>query len=145
MKEVKSPMGSDQFLKGQTAIVTGASRGIGRAIAIKLAQLGANVSFNYHASQEHALSLEKELIALGVKAKGSCVDIKDFEAVKQWIETTKVEFGGLDILVNNAGIIRDKALMMMSAEDWHQVIETNLTGAFNATRSCIVTFMNAWH
>lgn len=129
------------FLKNQTAVVTGASRGIGRAIALTLADLGANVAFNYHASAEHAASLEKELTARGVKAKGSCVDIKDFEQVKSWIEATKAEFGALDILVNNAGIIRDKALMMMSPEDWHEVIDTNLTGVFNATRACIVTFM----
>ena len=128
-------------LKNKTAVVTGASRGIGRAIALKLADLGANVAFNYHASAQHAQSLEKELCVKGVKAKGSCVDIKDFEQVKAWIEATKTEFGGLDILINNAGIIRDKALMMMTPDDWHQVIDTNLTGVFNATRASIVTFM----
>jgi len=130
-----------KFLKNQTAIVTGASRGIGRAIALKLADLGANIAFNYQSSAEHALSLEKEIIAKGVKAKASQVDIKDFEAVKKWIDETKAEFGGLDVLVNNAGIIRDKALMMMSPEDWQIVIDTNLTGVFNATRASIVTFM----
>ncbi|MBP6342606.1 MAG: 3-oxoacyl-[acyl-carrier-protein] reductase [Candidatus Omnitrophica bacterium] len=132
---------NDPFLKNQTAVVTGASRGIGRAIALKLADLGANVAFNYQSSSEHAATLEKELSAKGVKAKGTSVDIKNFDQVKQWIEATKTEFGSLDILVNNAGIIRDKALMMMSSEDWQQVIDTNLTGVFNATRSCIVTFM----
>lgn len=132
---------NDPFLKNQTAVVTGASRGIGRAIALKLADLGANVAFNYQSSSEHAATLEKELSAKGVKAKGTSVDIKNFDQVKQWIEATKTEFGSLDILVNNAGIIRDKALMMMSPEDWQQVIDTNLTGVFNATRSCIVTFM----
>lgn len=132
---------TNPFLKDQTAIVTGASRGIGRAIALKLADLGANVAFNYQSSAEHATSLEKELIARGVRAKGSCVDIKDFEQVKAWIEATKAEFDSLDILINNAGIIRDKALMTMSSDDWQQVIDTNLTGVFNATRCCIVTFM----
>lgn len=129
------------FLKNQTAVVTGASRGIGRAIALKLADLGANVAFNYQSSAEHAAALEKELTARGVKAKGSRVDIKDFQQVKTWIEATKAEFNSLDILINNAGIIRDKALMMMSPDDWHQVIDTNLTGVFNATRASIVTFM----
>lgn len=129
------------FLKNQTAIVTGASRGIGRAIALKLADLGANVAFNYQVSEEQAVSLEKELVSKGVKAKGSRVDIKNFEQVKGWVENTKADFGSLDILINNAGIIRDKALMMMSAEDWQQVIDTNLTGSFNAARACIVTFM----
>lgn len=132
---------SNLFLKNQTAIITGASRGIGRAIAIKLADLGANIAFNYHSNQEQASSLEKELANKGVKAKGSRVDIKNFEEVKGWIESTKAEFGGLDVLVNNAGIIRDKALMMMSKDDWQEVIDTNLTGMFNATRACIVTFM----
>lgn len=134
-------MESNQFLKGQTALVTGASRGIGRAIAIKLADLGANIAFNYHSNQEQASSLEKELAAKGVKAKGSRLDIKNFDEVKGWIERTRAEFGSLDVLVNNAGIIRDKALMTMSKDDWQEVIDTNLTGVFNATRACIVTFM----
>ena len=129
------------FLKNQTAIVTGASRGIGRAIALKLADLGANVAFNYQNSPDHASTLEKELTAKGVKAIASRVDIKNFDEVKTWIESVKAELGGLDILVNNAGIIRDKALMMMSTDDWHQVIDTNLTGVFNATRASIVTLM----
>jgi len=129
------------FLKNQTAIVTGASRGIGRAIALKLADLGANVAFNYQSSEAQALSLEKEIAAKGVKAKASRVDIKNFEDVKKWIDETRAEFGGLDVLVNNAGIIRDKALMMMSPDDWQAVIDTNLTGVFNATRASIVTFM----
>ncbi len=129
------------FLKNQTAVVTGASRGIGRAIALKLADLGANIAFNYQSSKDQALALEEEIAAKGVKVKASQVDIKNFEDVKKWIEDTKAEFGGLDILVNNAGIIRDKALMMMSPEDWQAVIDTNLTGVFNATRCCIVTFM----
>jgi 3-oxoacyl-[acyl-carrier protein] reductase len=131
----------NKFLQGQTAVVTGASRGIGRAIALKLADLGANVAFNYQSSRDQALALEKEIAAQGVKAKASQVDIKSFEAVKKWIDETRAEFGSLDVLVNNAGIIRDKALMTMSSEDWHEVIETNLTGVFNATRASIVTFM----
>jgi 3-oxoacyl-[acyl-carrier protein] reductase len=131
----------NKFLKDQTAVVTGASRGIGRAIALKLADLGANVAFNYQSSEDHARTLEQEIAAKGVKAKASQVDIKSFEDVKKWMEETKAEFGGLDVLVNNAGIIRDKALMMMSPEDWQVVIDTNLTGVFNATRASIVTFM----
>jgi 3-oxoacyl-[acyl-carrier protein] reductase len=129
------------FLKNQTAIVTGASRGIGRAIALKLADLGANVAFNYQSSAEQALALEKEIAAKGVKAKASQVDIRNFEAVKKWIDETRADFGSLDVLVNNAGIIRDKALMMMSPDDWQSVIDTNLTGVFNASRATIVTFM----
>jgi 3-oxoacyl-[acyl-carrier protein] reductase len=130
-----------KFLQGQTAVVTGASRGIGRAIALKLADLGANVAFNYQSSKDQALALEKEIAAKGIKTRASQVDIKDLESVKKWMDETRAEFGGLDVLINNAGIIRDKALMTMSSEDWHEVIETNLTGVFNATRGSIVTFM----
>lgn len=129
------------FLKNQTAIVTGASRGIGRAIALRLADLGANVAFNYQSSREQAMALQDELVKKGVKAAASQVDIKDFAQVKQWVEETRTNWGSLDILINNAGIIRDKALMMMSPEDWQDVINTNLTGVFNASRACIVTFM----
>lgn len=128
-------------LKGQVAVVTGGSRGIGRAIVLRLAGLGCQVAFNYEKSQDQALSLEKEARKLGAKCQASCVDIKDFHLVQNWINRTKEDFGRLDILVNNAGIIADKALMLMSQEDWGKVIGTNLNGTFNATRSCIVTFL----
>ncbi|MFA6379413.1 MAG: 3-oxoacyl-ACP reductase family protein [Candidatus Omnitrophota bacterium] len=128
-------------IKGKVAIVTGASRGIGRAIVLKLASHGCHVAFNYLKSTEQALALQKEAENLGVRCQASCVDIKDFVAVKKWIEEVKKNFGGLDILVNNAGIIADKAFMLMSPEEWHLVIDTNLHGVFNASRSCIVTFL----
>ncbi|MBL8012274.1 MAG: SDR family NAD(P)-dependent oxidoreductase, partial [Candidatus Omnitrophica bacterium] len=130
-----------QFLKGQTAIVTGASRGIGRAIALKLADLGANVAFNFQSSSEQAQSLKEAIAIKGVRVSGVQLDIKDFSKVKEWVEGVRAEFGGVDILVNNAGIIKDKALMLMTHEDWQDVIDTNLTGVFNAARACIVTFM----
>jgi 3-oxoacyl-[acyl-carrier protein] reductase len=126
---------------GRVAVVTGGSRGIGRAIVKMLAQLKYPVAFNYHHSKQGALDLEKEINASGIKCRASCVDIKDFEAVKKWIEEVKKEFGRLDILINNAGITIDKALMLMSPEDWREVLDTNLTGVFNATRACIVTFL----
>ncbi len=129
------------FIKNKVAIVTGGSRGIGRAIVMMLAQEGCHVAFNYLHSEEQALALEVEARARGVKAKASCVDIKDFNLVKDWIQKTKEEFGRLDILVNNAGIIVDKALMLMSQEDWHEVIATNLNGYFNTSRACVVTFL----
>jgi len=129
------------ILKEKKAIITGASRGIGRAIALELAKEGADIAFNYLKSKEQAESLVKEIKNLGRKAFAYKVDIKDFEAVKKWIEEARETLGGLDILVNNAGIVKDKALMMMQEEDWRDVIDTNLTGMFNATRSCIVTFM----
>ncbi len=127
--------------KNKVAIVTGASRGIGRAIAEALAGQGCDIAFNYSKSKDAALKLEKEIKSKGVRCKAACVDIRDFEAVKAWIAQVKEEFGRIDILVNNAGIVIDKPLMMMSREDWDQVIDTNLNGMFNAAKSCIVTFM----
>ena len=128
-------------LKDKVAIVTGGARGIGREIVLMLACEGCDVAFNFQKSQETATALENEVRALGVRCYASCVDIKDSAAVKAWITKTKEEFGRLDILVNNAGIVRDKALMMMSDEDWKEVTNTNLDGMFYATRACIVTFL----
>jgi len=128
-------------LKNNVALVTGASRGIGRAIVLMLAQEGCHVAFSYKSRKDAAQDLVREAQKKGVKARASCVDVKDFAAVKAWVEKAKEEFGRLDILVNNAGIIIDKALMMMSPEDWQEVLDTNLTGMFNASRACIVTFL----
>ncbi len=130
-----------KLLDNKIAVVTGGARGIGRAIVLMLAQEGCHVAFNFQKNQDAAAALEKEAQVFGVKCVASCVDIKDFDAVKAWIEKTKEEFGGLNILVNNAGIVRDKALMMMTPEDWHEVQETNLDGMFYAARSWIVTFL----
>lgn len=128
-------------LKGKVAIITGASRGIGREIALRLAKEGADISFNYSKSKEAAESLQKEIERLGCKVLATQCDIRDFEAVKKWLEDTKQRFGRLDILINNAGIIKDKALMLMDKSDWQEVIDTDLTGAFNACRAAIVTFL----
>lgn len=128
-------------LKGKTAIVTGGSRGIGRAIVLMLAKSGCNVAFSYFQNDTAADSLKEEIQALGVTGRGTKVDIKDFGQVKEWIEGVKVEFGRLDILINNAGIIADKALMLMSPEDWEVVVDTNLNGVFHATKLCIFSFM----
>lgn len=127
--------------EGKIAIVTGGSRGIGRAIVLMLAEQGANVAFNYLSSKEKAEALVKEVEAKGVKCSASRVDIRDFDAVKSWVVEVKEALGGLDILVNNAGIVRDKPMMMMLKEDWHDVIDTNQHGMFNATRACIVSFL----
>lgn len=129
------------ILKDKVAIVTGGARGIGRQIVLMLAREGANVAFNFQRSQETATALENEARSLGVRCVATCVDIKDNEAVKEWIAKTKEEFGRLDILVNNAGIVRDKALMMMTEEDWKDVTNTNLDGMFYASKACIVTFL----
>jgi 3-oxoacyl-[acyl-carrier protein] reductase len=131
----------EHFLKDKVAVVTGGSRGIGEAIVIMLAQMGCHVAFSYHHSEERASRLEKEIRQMGVQGKASQVDSKDFKSVQSWIGETHAQFDRLDILVNNAGIIIDKALMLMTSQDWQEVIETNLTGTFNATRACIVSFM----
>ena len=128
-------------LKNKVAIVTGGSRGIGRAIVLMLAKEGCQVAFSYQKNKDAAAALEKEAEKLGVKCQARCVDVRDFAAVKVWIDEVKKEFGQIDILINNAGIIIDKALMLMSEEDWDQVIETNLNGMFHAARACIVTFL----
>jgi len=129
------------LLKNRNIMISGASRGIGRAIALELAKEGANISFNYASSVKEAGELEKEISALGVKVKAFQVDIKNFEAVKSWVEQTKEFLGGLDTVINNAGIIRDKALALMDVSDWHDVINTNLDGTFNLSRSAIITFI----
>ena len=128
-------------LKNKTAIISGASRGIGRAIAVELAGEGANISFNFLKSSNEAESLEKEINALGVKAKAFQVDIKNYDAVKAWADKTVELFGGIDIVVNNAGVIKDRALALMEPGDWHEVINTNLNGTFNLTRASIVPFI----
>ncbi len=132
-----------KFLKGQVVVITGGSRGIGRGIALRLASLGADIVFSYNKNKDAALKLESEIKALKVKGKSYCVDVKDFSKVKEWVADIKKDFGKIDILINNAGIIIDKALMMMTEDDWSQVIDTNLNGTFNVSRACIVDFLKA--
>ena len=134
-------MTTAKFLTGKVAIVTGGSRGIGRAIVEMLVENGCVVAFNYLNSVGPAEELVKEIKKNHVQAKAYQVDVKNFAAVKAWVETVKKDFGALDILVNNAGIIRDKALMLMAEEDWHEVLDTNLNGMFYLSRACIVTFL----
>ena len=128
-------------LRNKTAVISGATRGIGRAIAIDLAREGANISFNFLKSYKDAEDLEKEINNFGVKVKSFQVDIRDYDAVKSWVDNTKELFSSIDIAINNAGIIKDKALALMEPEDWHEVINTNLDGTFNLTRAVIITFM----
>ena len=124
--------------KGKTVILTGGSRGIGKACCEAFVEKGANLVFSYNSSQSAAKKLEKQLgrRALAVKA-----DIKDYEQCKAVLDKTLKKFKGIDILVNNAGIIKDKALMMMALDEWKEVIDTNLGGTFNMTRACITTFL----
>lgn len=122
------------MLKGQTAVVTGAGRGIGRAIALKLAANGADVVVNYRSSQGEALKLVEEIKGKGVNALAVKADISSFEEAKDLINRAKEEFGKIDILVNNAGITKDGLLLRMSQEDFDQVVATNLKGVFNCVR-----------
>jgi len=130
-----------RHLKGRTAIVTGATRGIGKAIAITLAQKGANVVFNYLKNEEMANSLKEEIEHYGVKSLAFKVDIRNLDQVDKMKNSVLDEFGTFDILINNAGIIKDGALAMLQEKDWDSVIATNLKGTFNATKSAIITFM----
>ncbi len=129
------------MFKDKAAIVTGGSRGIGREIALMLAGNGADVAFTYLANKDAANAVALEIEKMGRRALAMQVDTRDFDKAKELVEKTKQEFGRLDILVNNAGITRDKALMMMTKDDWSSVIDTNLNGIFNLTRNAIVTFL----
>ncbi len=130
-------------LEGRGVIVTGATRGIGRAIAIEAARRGANVAFNYVKSEKQAHELKSELEGLGVKALGFKVDVGDLKSVREMVNAAKSAFGRLDGLVNNAGLTRDKLIVMMTEDDWSQVLRTNLTGAFNFVRAAVFIMMKA--
>ena len=125
----------------KVAIVTGGTRGIGRSIVLALCREGADCAFTYSKNSDAADTLAQEIRNIGRKAIPFHVDVRNFEGAKTLIELVKKEFGKIDILVNNAGITRDKSLMMMSSEDWSDVIDTDLTGVFNMTRACIITFL----
>ncbi|MDO4782301.1 MAG: 3-oxoacyl-[acyl-carrier-protein] reductase [Capnocytophaga felis] len=124
-----------RLLEGKTAIITGASRGIGRGIAEVFASQGANVAFTYSSSVEAAQKLEDELRAKGVKAKGYQSNAADYEAAQKLAEDVVTEFGSIDILINNAGITKDNLLMRISEEDFDKVIEVNLKSVFNMTKA----------
>lgn len=124
-----------KLLQGKTAIVTGASRGIGRGIAKVFAEHGANVAFTYSSSVQAAQELEKELAAYGVKVKGYQSDAADFNQAQTLIDDVVKEFGTVDILINNAGITKDNLLMRISEEDFDKVIEVNLKSVFNMTKA----------
>ncbi len=128
-------------LKDKVAIVTGASRGIGRAIALELAQAGAKIAFNYLKNDAQARSLLEEIEKAGSHGLSFKSDIRDFNTARESVEQIRAYFGSLDFLVNNAGVTRDKALMNMEKADWDEVIDTNLTGYFNMSRAVIVTLL----
>lgn len=124
-----------KLLEGKTAIITGATRGIGRGIALLFAQQGAHIAFTYVSSDEKARALEAELTASGVKAKGYKSDAADFKAADDLVNQVVAEFGTVDVLVNNAGITRDTLLMRMSEQQWDEVITANLKSVFNLTKA----------
>jgi len=130
-----------KLLEGKTAIITGASRGIGRGIAEVFAKHGANVAFTYSASAESALVLENELNTLGIKAKGYQSNAAVFSEAQALVDAVIAEFGTVDILINNAGITKDNLLMRMSEEDFDKVIDVNLKSVFNMTKAIQKTFL----
>lgn len=130
------------MLKGKTAVVTGGSRGIGRAIAYKLASMGANIAVIYAGNAEAAETVCRRCAEeTGVKARAYQCDVADFTAVKETVARIRADFGTVHILVNNAGITRDGLLAIMKEEDYDAVVDTNLKGAFNMIRHCAGLFI----
>lgn len=128
-------------LNGKTALVTGASRGIGRAIALRLAEDGANVAVIYAGSADKAEAAVNEITALGVNAKAYRCNVADSAAVNETVKAVTNDLGKIDILVNNAGITRDGLMLRMKDEDFDAVLDTNLKGAFNMIRACYSGFI----
>jgi len=129
------------LLENKTAIITGATRGIGRGIAIEFAKQGANVAFTYSSSVDAANALEKELNDLGIKAKGYQSNAAEFDKAQELAKEVLTEFGAIDGLINNAGITKDNLLMRISEEDFDKVIEVNLKSVFNLTKAVIRPMM----
>ena len=129
------------LLEGKTALITGAARGIGRAIAIRFAEAGANIAFTVRKVDDNMKSLEAELEAFGVKVKPYVSDAADFDTTHKTIEQIKEDFGAIDILINNAGITRDGLMMRMTEEQWDTVINVNLKSVFNFTHAVTPVMM----
>lgn len=130
-----------KLLENKTAIITGATRGIGRGIALEFAKQGANVVFTYSSSVEAANALENELKSFGISAKGYQSNAANFDAAQELVNNVLAEFGTVDILVNNAGITKDNLLMRISEQDFDAVIEINLKSVFNLTKAVIRPMM----
>ena len=134
-------MSDQKPFAGRAAIVTGGTRGIGRAIAIELAQRGADVAFNYAKSAEAADALKSEIEALGVRALSLQCDVGNTTAAAEMVQQVKDAFGRVDYLVNNAGITRDNLILRMKEEDWDEVMDTNLKGAWNFAKAVLRTML----
>ncbi len=134
-----------KLLEGKTAIVTGAARGIGEGVAIKLAEQGANIAFTYvsDSSAEKAKMLEEKLTVLGVKAKAYQSNAADYAACEIFVNEVLAAFGQIDVCVNNAGISKDNLLLRMTPEQWNEVIQVNLSSVFNMTKQVIKPMMKA--
>lgn len=132
-----------KLLENKVAIITGASRGIGKGIAEKFVEQGATVVFTYASSEEKARALEAELSAKGGKAKGYKSDAADFNAAQALVDEVVKDFGTVDILVNNAGITRDNLLMRMTEEQWDEIMRVNLKSVFNLTKAVIKPMLKA--
>jgi 3-oxoacyl-[acyl-carrier protein] reductase len=130
-----------ELLKGKVAIITGATRGIGKSIAETFAKNGANIAFTYVSSDEKARAVETELSAFGIKAKGYKVNAAKYTDTEKFVDDVEKEFQTIDVVVNNAGITRDNLLMRMSEEQWDEVIETNLKSVFNMTKAVQKTLL----
>jgi 3-oxoacyl-[acyl-carrier protein] reductase len=131
------------LLKNKVALITGASRGIGRSIALVFAKEGANIAFTYLSSVEKGEALAAELANFGIKAKGYRSDASDYTAAENLVNEVITDFGSMDILVNNAGITRDGLLMRMSEDQWDEVIRVNLKSVFNLTKAATKPMMKA--
>ena len=129
------------LLDGKTALITGAARGIGKAIALKLASEGANIAFTDLNIDENAQATESEIIALGVKAKGYASNAANFDETHKVVEEIHKEFGSIDILVNNAGITKDGLMLRMTEQQWDAVLTVNLKSAFNFIHACAPIMM----
>lgn len=132
---------SEKQFTGKSAIVTGGTRGIGKAIALELARRGCNVAFNYAKSAEEAEKLKAEIEALGVKAFAKQCDVASTESSAEFVKEATAEFGTINFLINNAGITRDTLILRMKEDDWDAVIDTNLKGAWNFCKAVLRPMM----
>ena len=136
---------SEKQFTGRTAIVTGGTRGIGKAIALELARRGCNLAFNYAKSADEAQKLRAEIEALGVKAYAAQCDVASTDAAGEFVKQVKEAFGTVDYLVNNAGITRDQLILRMKEEEWDAVIDTNLKGAWNFSKAVLRPMLRNEH